>query len=727
MEDARCTSRRKLATHILWIAAGLVSLAVVGLGPSAAQPPAVPPPPPAIVPLPDGEPFIAEPLPPFPADVQTVPGAAGTTTTAIPTGPKLELIDFREMPLGEAMRILSDQSGLKIVPSSAAGQTVISLYLSDVDALTAIDNLTKTNGLYYRQDRVNGIIRIYTTEEYQADLGSFREERTEVFTLLYPNPVDVALAIQGLFGSRVILNTGSLFAGDSLLAQDLQQRFSRFSLLSAFNQLANNTNQGNGQGGGGQFGGGIGQGGGQFGGGGGFGQQGFGGGQFGGGGGQFGGGFGTNNGILGGFGNANQQANQLGQQTIESAQPLGELTPEQIQQLVDAQQNTTPEGEAAINELLRTRQAPIYVTVIRRNNQIVIRTGDEQTMERIRALIRELDVPTPLVLLEVKVMSLDLGDRFTSVFDYQFTDASTVAAGFTAGNILAPVLDPVGDTVRRDSQVGIGITPSLAGSDRDFTFQYVNAHFRARVQLLEDNNRVTNLATPLLLTANNEVSQIFIGQQIPLVVGYSQGGAANNVGGNVVVQPSPQTQLTQVGQGLLITPNINADRTVTLRVSQQNSDVINNGAVIPIINAAGIIVNLPIDVLNTSVVNGTVVAQDGLAVAIGGIINESLTDARQEIPIIGKIPVLGFFFRRQQTNRTRTELVIMIRPYVFNTPSESAALSRDLMQNLSLHPTSPDAEGTLNSFTPPEILRATPPNSKLQQVFRFHSLVPKTY
>jgi general secretion pathway protein D len=72
--------------------------------------------------------------------------------------------------------------------------------LRDVDAMVALDAMTKANGLFYRQDRASGIIRIYTTDEYESDIGSFREEKTQVFTLLYPNPVDVAIAIQSLFG-----------------------------------------------------------------------------------------------------------------------------------------------------------------------------------------------------------------------------------------------------------------------------------------------------------------------------------------------------------------------------------------------------------------------------------------------------------------------------------------------------------------------------------------------
>jgi general secretion pathway protein D len=177
---------------------------------------------------------------------------------------------------------------------------------------------------------------------------------------------------------------------------------------------------------------------------------------------------------------------------------------------------------------------------------------------------------------------------------------------------------------------------------------------------------------------------------------------------------------------LLITPNINADRTVTLRVAQENSTLNRNGGQVPVATSTGF-TNVPVDTVRRATVTGTVVAKDGLAVALGGLIDESLTDQRAEVPILGKLPVVGFFFRSQQTNRTRKELVLMIRPYVFNTPAESAALSHDLIADLSLHPLAPDAVGTLNSFNAWEVLRANPPECLHQQTFRFHSLEPKRY
>ena len=218
----------------------------------------------------------------------------------------------------------------------------------------------------------------------------------------------------------------------------------------------------------------------------------------------------------------------------------------------------------------------------------------------------------------------------------------------------------------------------------DFTFQVVNDNFRMRMQLLEDDNRVTILNTPLLLTANNEVSRIFIGDTIPFTVGFNSPQVIVGGNNNTTIAGSPITELRDVGQSLLITPSINADRTVTLRVIQENARRVINGGRIPVLSADGVIDNQEVDTVNRSTVSGTVVAKDGLAVVMGGLIEDEVSDRREQVPGIGKLPVLGFFFRRQDTRRMRRELIVMIRPYVFNTPSESASISQELLQQLSV-------------------------------------------
>ncbi len=162
-----------------------------------------------------------------------------------------------------------------------------------------------------------------------------------------------------------------------------------------------------------------------------------------------------------------------------------------------------------------------------------------------------------------------------------------------------------------------------------------------RLQALESKSRVTQLATPLLLTANNEVSRIFIGQTVPIVVGYTQPVIAQNgLGGAVVAVAVPEIELRDIGQALLITPNINADRTVTLRVAQEQSNL---GAqrTVTIPDGAGGVANGLVDVVNVTNVTGTVVAKDGLTVAIGGLIRENIDRYPCGGAVLGKMPVVG--------------------------------------------------------------------------------------
>jgi general secretion pathway protein D len=269
----------------------------------------------------------------------------------------------------------------------------------------------------------------------------------------------------------------------------------------------------------------------------------------------------------------------------------------------------------------------------------------------------------------------------------------------------------------------------VAGSPNPpLLFQYVNNNFRMRMQLLENNNRITTLATPLLLTANNEVSRLFVGQDVPLNLGFTGPTPIVNAAGTSTAFTAGSTsiQFRPVGTDLLITPNINADRTVTLRIIQEVSNVIKGGADVYLPTSNGF-TQSPIDIVNAQSVSGTVVGMDGLTVAIGGLIQENLTDSRAEVPILGKLPIVGFFFRQQSTARTRTELIILIRPYVFSTPCEATCTSAKVVQELSIHPKAIDPNGTLNSFLPHEVLRANPPVTECQKIFRFHSLEPKTY
>ncbi|MEP0343888.1 type II secretion system protein GspD [Rhodopirellula bahusiensis] len=598
-------------------------------------------------------------------------------------GPKeeaLKIIQFEQVPLSEAMKLFAKETGLNILCSADAGNTPITVYLHGVDPVSALEAIVKANGLFYRIDNESGIFRISTAEEYEKDLTSFREEQTRVFTLLYPNPVAVAQVIGQIYGDRVDLNMAD---ADTDELNDLSQRFNRFDLVdgralvlgtfdSTGNSLSGTNNSGLGIGLGIQPGGG-----------------------------------------LTGRSRSRSLQNPSGQNQRSSNLSAREM--QEIESRLAAVGDGSAESRA---RLMQEGKATIYVSTIRRNNQIVVRTADVHSMAEIEQLILELDVPTPTVLLEVKVLRVELADGVNSAFEY-FSQGGEAASGFSDGNPYPAF--PGANAAGRALASGLGVAGSVPGS---LTFQLVDQNFQFRMQALESQNRVTALATPLILTANNEVSRIFVGDTLPFTVGFTPSqviGGVNATSG--AVSATPITELRDVGQSLLITPNINADRTVTLRVVEENSERILGGASIPIPDAAGVgVTSVNVDTVRRRTVSGTMVAQDGMAVALGGLIEERVSNSLDRIPILGNIPGIGFLFRRHAENRSRSELVVVIRPCVFSTPSESAAKTKTKLQELSLHPNSPELSGDLNTYLACDVIRAEPECRERAKLFRFHNV-----
>jgi len=602
-----------------------------------------------------------------------------------PITTRLKSIQFDGVALSDAMKLFAMQTGLNVICSAESGKTVITVYLRDVEPLAALEAIVKANGLFFRVDEASGIVRIATADEYEKDLTSFREEQTRVFTLLYPNPIAVAQVISQVYGRRVDSNTAD---ADQEEFADLSQRFNRFDLVDG-RALGLGTFDG---------------------------------------GGQSGGGGGNNNAAgLGGGGQQNLLANggltdrSRGRTGRGSASYQEELSSFSAAEIQDIENQTAIAGGLGVEErarLVQRGKPSIYVSTIRRNNQIVVRTADMQSMAEIEQLVRELDVPTPTVLLEVKVLRISLADGMTSSFEF-FGGGESGAAAFSDGVLLPgfPGANSTGSALAH----GLGVAGSMPGA---LTFQLVDSNFRFRMQLLESQSRVTALATPLILTANNEVSRIFVGDTLPFTIGFAPSRVV--AGANAVASSSaatPITELRDVGQSLLITPNINADRTVTLRVVEENSERILGGGSIPVpdIDGGGVTA-VKVDTVRRRTVSGTIVAQDGMAVALGGLIEETISNNRDQVPILGNIPGLGFLFRRQASVSARSELVVVIRPYVFNTPSESAATSQMLLGNLSVHPNSQDAMGTMGTYTPDVACESGPECHKRASLFRFHTV-----
>ena len=640
-------------------------------------------------------------------DAAAIPAAGGTTGVSAGTTALIDELDLREAPLRDALTLIGGSAGLNLAASDEASKTKVTIHLRKVTALGAVQAICQTHGLFFnKKPSEDGIDIVTTVKEFQEGLTVFREEKTQVYTLLYPNAVDLAVAIRDLFGSRVRVSLGANGANDS---DQIQRGLQKFDLIDSRNDQLSLGLTGSG------------------------GSSGSGGGNSSGGGGN-----GNRNSSSGstasgtGGGGLNLSADSARDNAAPQQNELGDLTPQQMQRIVGLlRQNQAGVGvdADALAGLGRNNNSLIHVSVLTRNNQVIVRTSDPSVLEEIDQLKSKIDIPTPQVLLEMKVLSVDLSNGFLSVFDMQFGDKHN-SAGFSTGDILpppsanAPALT-IGGT-------GGSVGSPFALNPSALIYQYVNDNFRLRMQVLDNTNRVTTLATPILLVANNEVSRIFIGQQRPIVTNI--GSQTNQNQTQSLTNSNTTFNLQPVGTTLLITPNINADRTVTLRLTQETSSVVSGGASIPVVGLNGTVTNAPVDVVAAQTLTGTLVAKDGLSLAMGGLIEEGLQDTREEVPVLGQLPVIGILFRRQSTGRYRRETIIVIRPFILSTPSEAEIVGKRLTAANSIHPKTPDLNpaagepvGPMNTYLPHEVLHANPPKNQLEQIFQFHGVLPTDF
>ncbi len=557
-------------------------------------------------------------------DALVVPGGlrALPAPSSPPEGAYLRHVECTDIPVGDLLRLIADQTGANIAASDEAAKLPATLALRNVTPEHAVAELCRSRGLWFRRDSDTGILRVTTMAEYETGLSSLSEQVSECFTLLYPNVVEAASILYGLYPDRVLLSMGEDDILDSEL-NDLDRRIERFNAIGGGQSTAllskapgSLSATGGGR-------------------------------------------------SATGFKTGVTEVRDLRDDLNDARRAAPKLSSEDAAHALSASGGESSAADA----LLQARRASsgIYVTVSRRNNLLLVRTSDLGAMEEIRELIRRIDVPTPMVLLEMKILNVSVGDGYDADFLWSFQEedshghAKSVAAVYPSQTSFETIL-----------------------KNEAMNFTLVGRRFAANLQWLESQNRVTVVATPTLLVANNELSRIFRGQNRPLVKDISATATTTDNGVTTTAYDT-QIEWSDVGTMIVVTPSINADRSVTLRLMHEESTVDAEKARIPIStsNADGGLEYAEVDVLDSRSISGTFVAQDGVPIAVGGLISESTEKVVRRVPFLGRIPLLGFLFRSTELVKNRSELVILITPHVISTPADGAAISAGVLERIS--------------------------------------------
>ena len=158
------------------------------------------------------------------------------------------------------------------------------------------------------------------------------------------------------------------------------------------------------------------------------------------------------------------------------------------------------------------------------------------------------------------------------------------------------------------------------------------------------------------MTTDNEEATLNVGQEVPFLT-----GSFSNTGGAVAgVNPFQTINREQIGVKLSITPRINEGKSMILEISQEISSIAQSAA-----GAVDLITN-------QRTIETTVIVDDGQILVLGGLLQDTLLESDQAIPILGKIPLLGNLFRVRKTDLTKTNLMIFIRATILRDASQTA-------------------------------------------------------
>ena len=325
---------------------------------------------------------------------------------------------------------------------------------------------------------------------------------------------------------------------------------------------------------------------------------------------------------------------------------------------------TTPLGAAPLGQTPAPAQTssstPGIIQADAATNSIII-TAPDAIYNNLRAALEKLDVRRAQVYVEALIAEVT-ADKVAE-FGIQWQDLT--GAGRTSGQMFGGTnFGTAGQNI-----IGISQNPSTAGQGLNIgvikgtiTIPGVGAqilNIGLLVRALQTDANANILSTPTLLTLDNEEAKIVIGQNVPFVTGsYAVSAAATTP------TPFQTVERKDVGLTLRIKPQISEGGAVRLQIYQEVSNIQDST------NAAGIITN-------KRSVESTVLVDDGQIVVIGGLIQDTVKDSVEKVPGLGDIPLIGSLFKYNTRSRTKTNLMVFLRPTLLRSAQGVTSVTND--------------------------------------------------
>ncbi|MBF0522521.1 MAG: hypothetical protein HQL24_05625 [Candidatus Omnitrophica bacterium] len=273
-----------------------------------------------------------------------------------------------------------------------------------------------------------------------------------------------------------------------------------------------------------------------------------------------------------------------------------------------------------------------FVKIDERTNKIMV-TDYPEKLEEISRLVAAFDERTQQVLIDAQIIELNPSNKLEMGVDWDF---------FIKKHLHASTFLPIGDASRMFLGTA-NVSPQQPGE------------FKSILDVLRTVGDAKILSSPRIMTLNNQEAKILVGTKDAYITSTT-----------TVTQQNPITtqsvNFVDVGIKLYVTPTINADKFVTMKIRPEISSSTRTD-----ITSEGQITQIPI--VTTSEAETTVMVKAGTTILIGGLQKDEHNKTVKKIPLLGDVPVLGMAFRSTSDEIKKSELVILLTPHIMSGES----------------------------------------------------------
>jgi len=320
------------------------------------------------------------------------------------------------------------------------------------------------------------------------------------------------------------------------------------------------------------------------------------------------------------------------------------------QEVVDVLKGVSKGIENSSGKSGKSSQSSLNIEAHEGTNAIVI-SAQPALMSSLTSIIRQLDIRRAQVLVEAIVVEVSEGDGIN--LSVQWASSSGAASQFSDNGASISELATGVYAIDNDEDDYEDLSSAL-GSIAGGIAGFVTSDWAAILQALSSSSTSNILATPSLTTLDNEEASFIVGDEVPVLTGSTSSSSNDN--------PFQTIERKEVGIKLKVTPQINQGDSVQLTIEQEVSNIKGQTSV-DIIFA-------------TRAVKTTVLAKSGETIVIGGLIDESVSETVEKIPLLGDIPYLGVLFRSTKSSTTKRNLMVFLRPTIIRDDQTMLELSQ---------------------------------------------------